>query len=278
MLTSMRLFWVYLFGALSFGGTAAAHSAADAPPEAVTFSSADTAVHADLSKPPGDGPFPAVLWNHGGANPRPGITSYSLSSELGRLFSSNGYVFLVPHRRGYGRSPRYELAERFRAEKNVEERNRVQLELMQAYTNDVAAAVEYLRRLPFVDPRRIAVAGCSFGGSLALFAAEQDLPIRAAVNFAGAAVSWRQSADLRERMLAAARRARVPILLIQAENDYDLNPTHALAQQLAESKKPHQVALFPPHGASAREGHNFCETGGPVWESRVMSFLNSTLK
>jgi dienelactone hydrolase len=255
-----------------------ANSAVAAGPEAVTFPVGDIAVHADLSKPSGDGPFPAVLWNHGGVNPRPGVTNYSVSSELGQLFTSHGYVFLLPHRRGYGRSPRYELAEQFTVEKRTEERNRVQLELMHAYTKDVAAAVEYLRRLPFVDPKRIAVAGCSFGGSLALFAADQNLPIRSVVNFAGAAVSWKQSAELRERMLAAAQGTRVPVLLVQAENDYDLNPTHAVAQRLAQAKKPHQVALFPAHGSTAREGHNFCETGGRVWESAVISFLNSTVK
>jgi dienelactone hydrolase len=121
---------------------------------------------------------------------------------------------------------------------------------------------------PFVDSDRIAIAGCSFGGSLALFSAERTLSIRAVVNFAGAAVSWKQSADLRERMLAAARRARVSILLVQAENDYDLGPTHAAAQQLAQANKPHKVALFPAHGSTTREGHNFCDSGGTYGKTR----------
>lgn len=270
--------WWDVFAASLLLAMVTDHAALGATPEAVTFSVGDVSVHADLSKPPGNGPFPAVLWNHGGVNPRPGVTNYSLSSELGELFTKHGYVFLLPHRRGYGRSPRFEAAEQFTAEKRVEERNRVQLDLMQAYANDVAAAVEYLRRLPFVDTKRIAVTGCSFGGSLALFAADQDLPIRAVVNFAGAAVSWKQSADLRERMLAAARGARVPVMLVQAENDYDLTPTRAVAQQLSEAKKRHVIALFPPHGSTAREGHNFCETGGSVWENDVISFLKSTMK
>ena len=268
----------YLLAASLLVGAAVASSTAAATPEPVSFPVGAIAIHADLSKPPGNGPFPAVLWNHGGVNPRPGVTDYSVSSELGQLFTSHGYVFLLPHRRGYGRSPGYELAEQFTSEKRVEERNRVQLELMRAYQQDVAAAVEYLRKLSFVDPQRIAVAGCSFGGSLAMFAAEQNLPIRSVVNFAGAAVSWKQSADLREKMLTAARDARVPVLLVQAENDYDLNPTHAIAKRLVEAKKPHKVLLFPAHGSSAREGHNFCETGGRVWEREVISFLNATVK
>ena len=249
-----------------------------AQPEAVTFSVGDAFVHADLVRPPGSGPFPAVVWNHGGVNPRPGVVNYPVSAELGELFASNGYVLLLPHRRGYGRSPRYELAEQFTAERRIDERNRIQIELMDAYMNDIGVAIEYLRRLPFVDSSQIVVAGCSFGGSLSLFAAERNWPIRAVVNFAGAAVSWKQSAELRERMLGAARGARVPVLLVQAENDHDLDPTHAVARQLTQSKKPHKVALFPPHGSNAREGHNFCETGGKVWEREVVSFLNATAR
>ena len=111
-----------------------------------------------------------------------------------------------------------------------------------------------------------------------MFAAETNWPIRAVVNFAGAAVSWKQSGELRERMIKSARGARVPVLLIQAENDHDLDPTRTLAQELTRLNKPHKVALFPPHGSNPREGHNFCETGSKVWEKEVMSFLRSTGK
>lgn len=50
-------------------------------------------------KPAGDGPFPAVLYNHG-SEQLPGW-----KPDLGQLFVGNGYVFFVPHRRGQGRSP-----------------------------------------------------------------------------------------------------------------------------------------------------------------------------
>src|SRR5438094_4890809 len=77
-----------------------------AEPEAVTFPIDDIVLHGDLAKPDGGGPFPAALWNHGGANPAPGSNRYTPSSVLGKVFSSRGYVLFIPHRRGYGRSPR----------------------------------------------------------------------------------------------------------------------------------------------------------------------------
>jgi carboxymethylenebutenolidase len=247
-------------------------------PEAVTFPVDEMMLHGDLVKPEGDGPFPAVLWSHGGANPAPGLNQYAASSVLGELFSSRGYVLFIPHRRGYGRSPRHALVDQFRAEKQIEVRNRLQLELMDIHMRDVIGAIQYLEKLPFVDRSRIAVAGWSYGGSLTVFASERNLPIRAAVNCAGGALSWMQSPDLRERMLRSVRAARVPIYLIQAENDYDLNPSRALAQEMEQAKKPHQLKIFPAHGSSAREGHDFCVSGGKVWESEVFSFLEQAMQ
>lgn len=247
-------------------------------PQAVTFSGDGIVLHADLFKPDGTGPFPAVLWNHGGSNPRPGSSSYSESPVLGELFARQGFVLLIPHRRGYGRSPRDPLVDQFIAEKRIDERNRVQLELMDVHMRDMKGAIHYLEKLSFVDAPKIAVAGCSFGGSLTVFAAEGNLPLRAAVNFAGGAVSWKQSPELRERMLTSVRAAKVPILLVQAENDYDLNPSRALAQELERAKKPYQITIFPPHGSTAREGHSFCVSGGKIWEGEVFSFLRKALQ
>lgn len=246
--------------------------------QAVTLRVAEADIHADLVKPPGSGPFPAVVWHHGGVNPRPGIVEYPLSAVLGELFAKNGYVLLLPHRRGYGRSPRFDLVVQFTAAKEIEDRNIAQLKLMDAYMEEVSGAVSYLEAQPYVDAKRLVVAGCSFGGQLALFASERALPIKAVVNFAGAAVSWNQSSRLRSRMLAAADAARVPVLLVQAENDYDLEPTRALARQLESGRKPHRVLIFPPHGTSQRDGHNFCETGGHIWGSGVFSFLDQALR
>ena len=244
-----------------------------AEPEAVTFTVDGIVLHGDLSKPDSGGPFPAVLWNHGGGGP-----TASASAVLGALFSSRGYVLLIPHRRGYGRSPRHPLVDQFRAEKDIDVRNRVQLELMDIHMRDVMGAVQYLEKLPFVDRNRIGVAGCSFGGSLTVFAAERNLSIRAAVNFAGAAVSWKQSPDLRQRMLGSVRAAKVPIFFIQAENDFDLDPSRVLSQEMERLKKPHQLKIYPVHGSTAREGHDFCTTGGKVWEGEVFSFLDSAMQ
>jgi alpha-beta hydrolase superfamily lysophospholipase len=74
-------------------------SGQSARPEEVKFPSSNLLLYGFLYKPQGNGSFPAILYNHGSAQ-NPG-----LKPALGDFFSSRGYVFFVPHRRGHGRSP-----------------------------------------------------------------------------------------------------------------------------------------------------------------------------
>jgi len=69
-----------------------------ARPEEVTFPSGDLVLHGFIYRPQGNGPHPAILYNHG-SEEKPGT-----KPTLGQFFSSNGYVFFLPHRRGHGRS------------------------------------------------------------------------------------------------------------------------------------------------------------------------------
>jgi dienelactone hydrolase len=68
-------------------------------PKLVSFPSGDLTLHGFLYKPEGDGPFPAIIWNHG-SEKLPGQ-----QPELGRFYTKQGFVFFTPHRHGQGRSP-----------------------------------------------------------------------------------------------------------------------------------------------------------------------------
>ena len=79
-------------------------------------------------------------------------------------------------------------------------------------------------------------------------------------------------------MLESARAAKVPVLFIQAENDYDVNPSRELAQALDHAKKPHKIVIFPAFGSTARQGHSFCVRGREIWKPEVFSFLRNALQ
>jgi carboxymethylenebutenolidase len=68
-------------------------------PDLVSFKSGDLELKGYLWKPSGDGPFPAVLWNHGSEK------TVGAINGVAPYFVSKGFVFFVPHRRGQGHSP-----------------------------------------------------------------------------------------------------------------------------------------------------------------------------
>ena len=147
------------------------------------------------------------------------------------------------------------------------------VEMMEIHLQDQLAALVYLYSLPFVDPKRVAVMGCSFGGIQTLLAAESAPNVGAAVDFAGAAESWQGSPDLRARLTKAARNARVPVFFTQAEGDYDLTPSRELAKQMEKAGKQTQVHIYPRFGSTQQENHEFCVLGVDVWGPDVLAFI-----
>ena len=146
------------------------------------------------------------------------------------------------------------------------------------HLDDVLAALAFLKGAPAIDARRIAIVGHSFGGQLTLLAAERDNTIRAAVTFAAAADSCERSPELRERLRGAADKATVPIMLIQAANDYSTAPSQELANELERLHRAHLLKIYPAVGQTADDGHNFLYLAIPQWEHDVFGFLDEHVK
>jgi carboxymethylenebutenolidase len=243
-------------------------------PTEVTFPSGKLVLHGFIYKPEGKGPFPALLWNHGSER-RPGWLP-----DLAPLFISHGYILFIPHRRGHGRSPgEYIMDQLAQANQSggPHARDRKLVELMELQLQDQIAALTYLKGLPEVDAHSIAVAGCSFGGIQTVLMAERGLGLRAAIDFAGAAQTWKESPELRDRLVKAVCQSQMPVLFIQAENDYDLAPSRTLAAEMEKANKPHESLIFPAFGKTIQEAHEFCIHGGEIWGPKVFSFLSQAM-
>ena len=119
--------------------------------------------------------------------------------------------------------------------------------------------------------------GCSFGGIQTVLASEKALGLRAAIAFSPAAMAWSKVPELRSRLIQAIQSATVPMLLIQAENNYDLSPTRTMAKELEKANKPHKLLIFPAFGKTHAEGHSFCARGEHLWGTEVFSFLRSKM-
>ena len=277
-----------VFGALLLGGFASpGHSGA---PATVTIPSGALTLQARLWVPSGPGPFPAVLFNHGRSDSAQyhwlerDLTLAEAAQKLGPVFARHGYVLLYPFRRSEGPSRDQgtfvgDLLQREQERRGDDARKHLQLVLLTTdHLDDGMAALTYLKAMPQVDARHIAVIGHSFGGGLALLEAERDPSVRAVVTFGAAAASWDGSQELRTRLLSAVAAIDAPVLFIHAANDYSLTPGQTMATDRARLAKPCRLQIYPAVGTSASEGHNFIYTVVPVWESDVFAFLDARLK
>jgi dienelactone hydrolase len=262
--------------------SAAARQAHPAP-ESVVVTSGTLQLRALLFRPPGDGPFPAVLFNHGSY-----VSSSPMEPEtpaiVGQVFARHGYALLFLFRQGIGLSIGQgtadgDLMEHAFEKGGAEARNRIQLELLDGEElNEVTAALSALRARRDIDSRRVAVVGHSFGGQLSLVQVERDARLRAAVLFGPAAASWQRSPALRTRLVAAARRAQAPVMIVHAKNDYSLAPGEAIAAELAKHRRRHQLRIYPPVGTTERDGHNLIFLNVPGWERDVFAFLDPLMR
>lgn len=112
-------------------------------------------VTAVVRQPPGNGPFPAIVLLHGGLSPYrlEALKQESLTRPNYTRFLAAGFVIAVPTFRS--------------REENPQTRDAL---------DDCLAVVDYVKKMPVVDPNSVAVLGGSGGGSLALeLAGETDL-------------------------------------------------------------------------------------------------------
>jgi carboxymethylenebutenolidase len=252
-----------------------------APPNRteVTFPSGDLQLHGYIWKPAGNGPFPAVLWNHGSDKD----AEMPFYPDLWPLYVNAGYVFFIPFRRGQGDSPGLWMDDVVNAAP-PSQRNQLVVQLHETVElDDQLAGLAYLKTLPYVDTNRIAVSGWSYGGIQTILGAEANPGYRAAIDCAGGALSWDRNPDLRARMIAAVQKITIPIFLMQARNDATTGPSEALAAEFARLGKPYQEKIYPlwhttTNFTSVPEGHLICGEGEAVWGADALAFLKMYLQ
>jgi dipeptidyl aminopeptidase/acylaminoacyl peptidase len=207
------------------------------PATVVVRSGDGTPIHAQLLVPPGKGRHPAVMFLHGGPVRQlfPAFHSMSYYQDayaMTQYLASRGFVVLSINYRGgigYGRG--------FRRPRGLGIRGASEYQ-------DVHAAGLYLRGLPSVDPKRIALWGGSYGGYLTSLGLARDPELFAAgVNYAGVTDWWSRNIsdkstapDLAEARKVAAGTSpmasiaswRAPVLVIHGDDDINVELSQSI--------------------------------------------------
>ncbi len=241
-----------------------------------------TMMRSIVYRPPGPGPFPLAVINHGSTQNemRRATLRQPDFAAAAQWFVAHGYAVAVPQRPGHGETggPYYEQqggcadADYRRAGLGA--------------AAGIAAAIDFMTRQPFVRRSGAVAVGQSAGGWGALALATQAMrELKAVVAFAPGLggrvddVAGRNCAP--DRLMAAARafgeRARVPTLWLTAENDSYFAP--ALSKKLVDAFRlgggKAEYHLLPPIGS---DGHELilAAQGIDVWGPLVEKFLKAT--
>jgi dienelactone hydrolase len=169
-----------------------------------------------IDKPPGEGPFPLLVVNHGstGRGNNPALFTETFSNPVfAEMFLKKGYMVAFPQRRGRGKSEGL-YDEGFNVDRNQGYACDPKQSLPGAdrALTDIDAAVEVLRQRPDVARQPILMAGISRGGILSIaYARMHPHEVAGVINFVGGWMgeSARTRARSTARCSSAAGRSRI---------------------------------------------------------------------
>ena len=267
MLFRLTLIFSILFAQVAF--------ASPDKPTIVEFPSGTLTLQGELFKPDGEGPFPAVLYNHGSA---PGMLNSQVSAVIGPMFARRGWVFFMPYRRGQGLSEGQGpyIMDKINSAKwsPLKSASETMVRLLETdHLNDQMAGLEWLKKQKFVQNNCIAAMGNSFGGIETILGMSRA-DYFAGIDASGGAQSWKHSDELQMVMKSAVSKIQKPVFFFQAENDYDLSPSKVLSSEMLRVGKVAKLKIYPEFGSSKKAGHSFPYRGVSIWFEDVFSFLN----
>jgi dienelactone hydrolase len=224
--------------------------------------------HAVLFRPPGDGPFPLALIAH--ASTQNVLLRAQMPQPEYRALSAwlvaHGFAVLVPERPGHGAAGGKYLED----QGGCDEADYVRAG--RATAEEIATALNYLRRQSFIRQDGAVIVGHSAGawGALAL-AGQNPQGVSAIIAFApgrgGRANDFPNQVCAPQTLISSAgefgKTARVPVTWLVATNDTYFSP--ALSRQLADAFRGGGASVaFHALAAYGGEGHWLPETEAGV--------------
>ena len=223
-------------------------------------------------KPPGNGPFPALIINHGKAEGNAKEQARARYYSVAREFVRRGYAVVLPMRRGFAGSDGTYVSSGCQL-----------LNSIVSQANDVVGITRWMTQNPMFDATRMVMFGQSYGGVTSLGVAALDpKAIKLVVNFAGGlkVISPSRPCDwqtgLVDAMPPLANRAKIPTLWFYGDNDSYFPPD--LARLMAESYRQSggQVELVQ-YPAFKEDSHKMFGDidGWSIWLNKTLTTMKS---
>ena len=223
-----------------------------------------------IFKPPGIGPFPLLVMNHGKSLGDPHRQQRDRFLVISREFVRRGYAVAIPMRKGFSNSGGQYLETGCDMTQNA-----------QRQADDLQAALAYLAAQSWVDKDRIVVAGQSYGGLTAIAFGARSFPgVRGLINFAGGlrmhGGSCQWQASLVNAFAEFGRHSRVPSLWFYGANDRHFEPALA-AHMFNGYVAGGGVGRLVAFGAFKNDAHvmSGSRDGVKIWWPETEKFLQA---
>lgn len=212
----------------------------------ITYTSDGLRITGSLMKPPGNGPFPVVIYNHGSRTGREQLPQTPAGTPCPPFVRGRNWVYFFPDRRGFGLSEGPSLSSVL-AGLGGEQAIQVGRIRAQQEASDVIAGIAFLKTLPFVDASRLAIVGYSWGGIVNFLAAATAPNASKAVVNQAAGWSEQYRGVIVQEMIGMGRVITVPILIQHGRDDRDVPVRYSteIAEGLSRLGKSVTLRLYP---------------------------------
>lgn len=246
------------------------------------------AMHAEVFKPPGDGPFPVMVYAHGRSVTQ--VERHSLREVIPRQYVefwlSRGFAAVGVARPGYGRtggsdkeSPGHSWDASGRCSGNFNPER-----VAENASNAIRATVGWVQQQPWARQGAVVVTGNSVGGMTAVAMGATPDGVAAVVNFAGGTGGNPSTAPTRSCMpdrmtelyAKLGANSRTPSLWLYARNDLFWGEEAPKSWHAAYLNAGAQNSTFVMTDATqSPDGHDLIFLGRALWEPQLDAFLKT---
>jgi dienelactone hydrolase len=227
-------------------------------------------------RPPGNGPFPVVVFTHGRNSQMRHEPPRWRALPSARFWTRRGFAVLVMTRVGYGELGQHVDPEAGGACSTVD-----YTPALDAMTTQIERTIAFAAELPWADAKRVILHGVSYGGFGTIASIARAPPgVIGAVNFVGGLGGnpQRRPRDpcqgdkIAGIAAAAGARSRVPMLWLYAENDvfWGAEWPKRWHQAYVGAGGKAELKTFGPIGA---DGHKLLNEGFAKWRPVVDKFI-----